>query len=94
MHKSLEERLREHPVLCARLEQLLNVVDNARGDVEQAAEAERQLLEQVRRMGQEALQDWAERRQQVLEAAAEADPALQRKEKKPSTGRPVSGTSK
>jgi hypothetical protein len=94
MVKSLEERLREHPALYARMDQLLNVVENARGDVEKAAEAERRLIEELRQMGQEALQGWAERRQRVLEETAEANPALQRKEKKVSTGRPASGESK
>jgi hypothetical protein len=91
MRKSLEERLRAHPALYARISQLLEVVENAAGDVAKADEAERRVMEELRRMGQEALQSWAERQQVVLEQAAEADSQLTRKEKKESTGTPVSG---
>jgi hypothetical protein len=91
MKQSLEERLREHPLLYARIDQLLGVVENAAGDVEKAAEAERRMIEELRQMGQEALQSWAERRQQAVEVVAEADPELRRKEKKVSTGGPALG---
>lgn len=91
MKQSLEERLRAHPVLYTRIEQLLGVVENAAGDVAQAAEAERQVIAELRQLGQEALQSWAARRQQAVELAAEADPALMRKEKKVCTGGLASG---
>jgi len=94
MKKSLEERLREHPALYERINRLLEVVENAAGDVEKAAEAERRVIEELRQMGQEALQVWAERRQEVLDQAAETDPTLSRKEKKVSTGTPATGGSR
>ena len=34
--RSLEERLTAHPQLLARIEALLNVVENTAGDIEQA----------------------------------------------------------
>ena len=34
--RSLEERLSAHPQLLARIEALLNVVENSAGDIEQA----------------------------------------------------------
>ncbi|MCI0419071.1 MAG: hypothetical protein L0312_07610 [Acidobacteria bacterium] len=58
---SLEERLKAHPKLRARMEQLLAVVENASGDIEKANEAERRVFEERRQMGQEALTGWAER---------------------------------
>lgn len=82
MKKNLEERLRAHPGLYERINRLVEVVENAAGDVNKAAEAERRVIEELRQMGQEALQGWAERRQEVVEQAAEADSALSRKEKK------------
>lgn len=94
MKQSLEERLRAPPVLYARIEQLLGVVENAAGDVAKAAAAERRVIEELRQLGQEALQCWAERRQQAVEVAAEADPALTRKEKKVCTGGVASGRSR
>ena len=94
MKKSLEERLREHPHLYARISQLIDVVENAQGDVVKADEAERRVIEELRRLGQEAIQGWAERRQETVERAAEADAQLQRKEKKDSLGRPASEPSR
>ena len=94
MRKNLEERLRAHPGLYERITRLLEVVENAAGDANQAAEAERRVIEELRQMGQEALQGWAERRQEVLDRAAEADPALSRKEKKDSIGTPATGRSR
>lgn len=40
------------------------------------------MIEELRRIGQEALQGWAKRRQEIVEQVAEADSALSRKEKK------------
>ena len=91
--KSLEERLREHPHLYERISRLLEVVENASGDVVKADEAEQRVLEELRKMGQEALQSWADRKNERIERAADADPTLQRKEKKASTGRRGSGGS-
>ncbi len=55
--RSLEERLRAHPELQAKIESLLAVVENAAGDVEKAAEAERRVTEELRQLGNEALHD-------------------------------------
>ena len=66
--RSLEDRLRDHPELRAKMESLLAVVENAAGDVEKAAEAERRVTEELRQMGNEALHGWA--RRQALAAAA------------------------
>jgi hypothetical protein len=82
MKKSLEERLRAHPGLYERIARLMEVVENAAGNVNKAAEAERRVIAELRQLGQAALQDWAVRRQQVVEQAAEADWRLSWKEKK------------
>ena len=94
MKKSLEERLREHPDLYGRISQLIDVVENTGGDVVKADEAERRVIEEIRRLGQEALQGWAEQRQASVERAAEADTQLQRKEKKDLLGTPASERSR
>jgi hypothetical protein len=59
--KSLEERLRELGML-ERIERLVGVVEDAEGDVEKADEAERRLIEELRKMGSEALHAWAGRK--------------------------------
>lgn len=94
MRQNLEERLRAHPGLYERINRLLEVVENAAGEVNKAAEAERRVIAALRQLGQEALQGWAARRQEVLDQQAEADPVLSRKEKKDSTGTPATGKSR
>ena len=66
-----------------------SVVENAAGDVVKADEAEQRVIEELRQLGQQALQSWAERKQVCVERAADADPQLARKEKKLSTGEPA-----
>lgn len=53
MKKNLEERLRAHPGMYERINRLLEVVENAAGDVNKAAEAERrrEVLEQAAAAG-------------------------------------------
>ena len=60
-NRGLEERLRDHPHLMAKVEALLAIVENAAGDVEKAAEAERRVTEELRQMGNEVLHAWARR---------------------------------
>ena len=56
---SFEERLNAHPQLRGQMEAVLAIVEDPQGAVTQADEAERQLIEVVRRLGQEALRSWA-----------------------------------
>src|SRR6516165_8333016 len=80
---SLEERLKQYPELKAKIEAMLAIIENAGGDVEKAAEAERRIIEELRQMGSEVLQSWARRQQQKKEEEYNAKPGVNRKEKKP-----------
>jgi len=80
--KSLDERLREYPGLRERIEALVGVVENASGDVVKADEAEQRVVEELRQMGQAALQAWAERKQERVEAAGAGRGDVSPKEKK------------
>ena len=80
---SLEERLKEYPELRAKIEAMLAIIENAGGDVAKAAEAERRIIEELRQMGNEVLQDWARRQQEKKETEYNAKPGVNRKEKKP-----------
>lgn len=82
---SLEERLKEYPELKAKIETMLSIIENAGGDVEKAAEAERRIIEEMRQMGNEVLHGWARRQQQKKEEY-NAKPGANRKKKKRSTG--------
>lgn len=85
--RSLEERLREHPELRVRFEKMLDLVENESGDCVRADEAELRVLEQVRGLGQELLQDWAEVGQWRVEKAWDKRQDVSRKEKKLSAGK-------
>jgi hypothetical protein len=56
---ALLERLNEHPGLRSRVELMLLAVVDEKGELQEADAAEMQLIEQMRRMGQESLQAWA-----------------------------------
>ncbi|SRR5258708_25810458 len=83
---SLEERLQEYPELKVKIEAMLGIMENAGGDVEKAAEAERRIIEELRQMGNEVLHGWARHQQQKKEEQYQAQPGVNRKEKKRSTG--------
>ena len=80
---SFLDRLHNHPQLLARFQSLLDLVDNASGDLVKADEAEQRVIEELRLMGQEALQAWADRKHSRIEAESDSRSDLTRKEKKP-----------
>lgn len=85
------QRLKEHPELQERFEDLLAVVENAAGDSLTADAAEQRVVEELRQLGRGALQAWAERKQQRVEVSYERRCDVRRKEKKSSIGRRGSG---
>jgi endonuclease/exonuclease/phosphatase family metal-dependent hydrolase len=56
----LLQRIKRHPLLRARVESLLGVVEDAEGDLEKADAAERRVIEELRQMGNEVLTEWAQ----------------------------------
>lgn len=82
MKESLEERLRQHPALRARVEQLLDLVENTEGQYVRADETELAVVKHVRQLGQELLQEWAETGAARVSRAWDEQAAVQRKEKK------------
>jgi hypothetical protein len=83
---TLEERLKEYPELKAKIETMLGIMENAGGDIEKAAEAERRIIAALRETGNEVLHGWARRQQEKKEQEYNAKPGVNRKEKKPSPG--------
>ena len=85
--------LNAHPQIKSRIEAMLAVVEDAGGDLKEADAAEMRMIEEIRRMGQEALQAWADR--QVVKTEQELREAgqVQREGKKNSTGTPPLATS-
>ena len=52
--------LREHPQIRDRIAALLAVVNDAGGDLKRADDAEDRLIEEIRELGREAMQTWAQ----------------------------------
>ncbi len=71
----------------ARIEALLNVVENTAGDIEKADLAEQRVIEEVRHIGQQALSSWAEgQHQKQVKLLRSYDPQARKHLKKNSTG--------
>ena len=92
--RSVEDRLKAYPELKAKVEMLLDVVENAGGDVEKADEAERRVIEEIRQMGNEVLHAWARSQEQKKEEAFGNKSGVNRKVKKTFTGTPGSEKSR
>jgi DNA-binding IclR family transcriptional regulator len=90
----LIHQLNRNPQLKNRIKSLLLVVDNAAGDVTLADAAERRVIEEIRQMGQEALEAWAIRQVEQLTEALEEAPGIWRNGQKKSAGTVRSVTSK
>lgn len=82
----LAVRLAQYPELRARFEEIPAVVENEQGDTFTADEAEERAFEQVRRLGQEVMQSWAERKHERLVQEYDMRGDTHRKGKKNSTG--------
>lgn len=55
------DRLNQHPKLRERMESLLNVVENVADDCTKADDAEHYVIEELRKMGNDALHCWGEK---------------------------------
>ena len=85
--------LNANPQLKNRIAALLAIVEDAAGDLKEADAAEMRLIEEIRRMGQEALQAWAERQVERSEQELRRGGQVQREGKKNSAGIPPLATS-
>jgi len=68
----LAARLTNHPDLEKRFEQILNIVDNADGNCVRADDTEFRVIEELRKLGKEVLEDWAQKQQSGLQASLES----------------------
>lgn len=58
----LFRRLERHPAVKARVARMLDLIENTGGELKRADDAERQAIEELRRMGQELLGEWGQGR--------------------------------
>ena len=86
-HKSLDERLANNPELQQRVHALIDVIDAAAGDCVTVAQAEARVVEEIRKMGVEALSAWSQRAEaQAQELVRGENPGAVRDGKKNSIG--------
>lgn len=87
---SIDERLKDNPILRARIESIISIADNEEGSIEKADDAEQRAIEELRKLGNELLHAWAERQQQrKSEEQRHGETAVRGHGKKNSTGRRV-----
>ena len=81
--QQLIERLRQHPELMERFQSILEISAGTDSPVKSAAEVEGLLLEEVRRLGNTAMGDWATSAEKKLgEQLEQKDPAARARKKK------------
>ena len=85
--------LNANPQMKNRIASLLAVVEDAAGDLKEADAAEMRMIEEIRRLGQEALQAWAERQVARSEQELRRGGQVQREGKKNCAGTPPLATS-
>ena len=65
--EEIVQRLQAHPQIRQRIVRLLLAVDNCAGDLRRADDAQLCLTQELRRLGQEAMQAWAQGQVHVTE---------------------------
>ena len=91
--RSLEERLKAHPHLRERFDQILSIAEACEGNIDKADEAEQRVIDELRRLGQEILEHWAvgKEKQKAEEVKKEFDGKVPGHGEKNSIGTPHSG---
>ena len=80
--EQLLTRLNQHPPLRGRIERLVDLVEDVGDDLRTADEAERRVIEEVRRLGQERLEGWADGQVVNCAEALDRTPGVWREGKK------------
>jgi len=79
----LLERLREHPELMERMESILELMGNEEGPLKTADEMEELLIQEMRRLGNETMSQWAVRAEERVSRELKAqDPTVKSRKKK------------
>ena len=91
--EQLMQALRDRPQIRQRLVELLAVATNEAGDCQLADDAEVRVMQGVRRLGQEALQSWAQAQVEATERDVRSGGRAHREGKRNSTGTPPSAMS-
>src|SRR5271170_5710657 len=74
--------LEKHPDLRDRFASIVSAVENSEGNLKEADAAEERIIEEMRLLGREAMQGWAERQVEVTEREIRQQPQMHRQGKK------------
>ena len=88
-NNQFEERLVKYPEIRGRMEEILGIIENTKGDANTADEAEERAVEEVRKLGQEMLGAWAKEKEAKLEEEYGGRKEYRQKEKKSLLGKPL-----
>jgi hypothetical protein len=80
--RGIEERLANYPDFRQRVEHLLDIVEGQEGELLKADDVEEHLDDQLRGLGQELIQNWAQTQASRQESFWSSRPGVSRKEKK------------
>ena len=80
--KQFLEALRQHPELRARFQSILELTRHADGPVQRAEAVEEQLIEALRQLGHESMNQWAARAEQRVSTELQQQDATMRRRKK------------
>ena len=86
--EALMRGLNANPQIKNRIAALLAVVEDTTGTLKEADAAEMRLIEEIRRIGQEAMQAWANKQNGITEQEVRRGGQVQREGKKNSAGTP------
>ena len=84
--KELLNQLNSRPDLKKRVKSIVSIASDDGEGIVKADEAENRVIEEVRRLGNEVLTEWAETRNEKSEAYLPADSDINRSGKKKSVG--------
>lgn len=81
---SLEELLSSHPELIQRVESLIDIIYDPRGELDRADDAEERVVGELRQLGQEIMENWAKKKeaQKVSELQTNKDEKVKKHGKK------------
>ncbi len=79
----LIEQLRQNPEMMARFQSILDIAHNAEGPLKTADEVEELLIQEIRRLGNTTMNQWASQAEgRVGTELKEQDPTLRSRKKK------------
>lgn len=84
--KQLLEKLQQYPELQERFERIVSIIENEDGTALTFDEAEERAFEEVRKLGQELLQNWAHHKQEKVVKEYNQRSNVRRKGKKNCAG--------